>query len=73
MLLGIAQTPHSQGVSQQPSMSTSTLHLKRKASMAPMVVSEIRRSERLKGKQGVIKVAHVQERFACGAQLNRPL
>jgi hypothetical protein len=43
MILDIAHTPSKQGIPQQPSMSTTTMHLKRKASKAPLVVSEVRR------------------------------
>jgi hypothetical protein len=43
-------TPTKEFVQEKVSVSTSALHLKRKRAKAPMVVLEVSRSERLKGK-----------------------
>jgi hypothetical protein len=50
--------------------STSALHLKRKNSKAPMVVSEVRRSGRLKGKSNGFKSASCPSRncLCCTAE-----
>jgi hypothetical protein len=46
----IISTPKQQSIKGHVSASISALHIKRKFSEAPMVASEVRRNDRLKGK-----------------------
>jgi hypothetical protein len=48
-------SPGKEGISSMASVSTSSLHLKRKLSKVPLVLTEDRRSDRLKGKSSGYK------------------
>jgi hypothetical protein len=47
----------------------SSMHLKRKVAKAPLVVTEVRRSVRLKGRHRVIRRIPAPAKFACVVML----
>jgi quinolinate synthase len=66
----MVSTPSQQDKVDKACSSTSALHLKRKHSKAPLVVTEVRRSERLKSKSDGYKVASCQSKacFCCATE-----
>jgi hypothetical protein len=59
--------PEKQSIYQQTSASTTAMHLKRKLAKAPLVVYELRMSDRLKEKNQGFKVSSCQSKscFCC--------
>jgi hypothetical protein len=55
-------------ITSKSSISTSAAFLKRKRAKAPLVVTDVRRSDRLKGKTMASKQKHVSQKTVSVAQ-----